>query len=133
MSLRLTIHNRQRTRAINLRLLREITTELLIELLQLDEVELGVALVGAKEMARVNWEFFAVVSGQCAPVLPKQENALLKANTLWVFAPGSAHGWTGNEKHRAYITAFHFGVVPPQLEAAVLAQGHLVLPLDWIS
>lgn len=57
MSLELTIHNRQRTRAINLRLLREITTELLIELLQLDEVELGVALVGAKEMARVNWEF----------------------------------------------------------------------------
>lgn len=57
MSLELTIRNRQRTQAINLRLLREITTELLRELLQLDEVELGVALVGAKEMARVNWEF----------------------------------------------------------------------------
>lgn len=83
-----------------------------------------------KSPPRVNWEFFAVVSGQCAPVMPKQENTLLKANTLWIFAPGSDHGWTGNEKHRAYITAFHFGVVPPQLEAAVLAQGHLALPLD---
>lgn len=57
MSLELTIRNRQRTRAINRRLLREITIELLRELLELDEVELGIALVGAKEMARVNWQF----------------------------------------------------------------------------
>ncbi len=57
MSLELTIRNRQRSRAINTRLLREITIELLSELLKLDEVELGVALVGAKEMARVNWQF----------------------------------------------------------------------------
>lgn len=57
MSLELTIRNRQRSRAIHPRLLREITTKLLSELLKLDEVELGVALVGAKEMARVNWQF----------------------------------------------------------------------------
>lgn len=57
MSLELTIRNRQRTRAIHGRLLREIAVELLGELLQLEEVELGVALVGAKEMARVNWQF----------------------------------------------------------------------------
>ena len=57
MSLELTIRNRQRSRAINARLLREIVTELLSGLLPLDEVELGVALVGAKEMARVNWQF----------------------------------------------------------------------------
>jgi probable rRNA maturation factor len=57
MSLELTIRNRQRSRAINTRLLREIVRELLSELLELDEVELGVALVGAKEMARVNWQF----------------------------------------------------------------------------
>lgn len=83
-----------------------------------------------KSPPRVNWEIFAVVSGQCAPVLPKEESPLLKANTLWVFPPGSSHGWTGNERHRAYITVFHFGVVPPQLEAAVREQGHLALPLD---
>jgi len=57
MSLELTIRNRQRARAIDLRLLREIATELLRELLPLDEVELGVALVGAKEMAQINWQF----------------------------------------------------------------------------
>lgn len=57
MSLELTIRNRQRTRTINRRLLREITTELVSGLLELDQVELGIALVGAKEMARVNWQF----------------------------------------------------------------------------
>jgi len=57
MSLELTIRNRQRSRVIDTQLLREITTELLSELLRLDEVELGIALVGAKEMARVNWQF----------------------------------------------------------------------------
>jgi hypothetical protein len=41
-----------------------------------------------KSPPRVNWEIFAVVSGQCAPVLPKEESPLLKANTLWVFPPG---------------------------------------------
>lgn len=57
MSLELTIRNRQRARAVNQRLLREIVVELLSDLLQLDEVELGIALVEAKEMARVNWQF----------------------------------------------------------------------------
>jgi len=83
-----------------------------------------------KSPPRANWEFFAVVSGLCAPVLPGESGSELKANTLWVFPPGSAHGWSGNQRHRAYITAFHFGVVPVQLETAVRERGHLVLPLE---
>lgn len=79
---------------------------------------------------RANWEFFAVVSGTCAPVLGEGAPVELKANTLWVFPAGSAHGWTGNGKHRAYITAFHFGVVPPPLEAAARDRGHLEVTLD---
>lgn len=82
-----------------------------------------------KSPPRVNWEFFAVVSGTCAPILPKEGPTALRSHSLWVFPPGSSHGWTGNEAHRAYITVFHFGVVPPQLEAAVREHGHLVLPL----
>lgn len=57
MSLELTIHNRQRLRRVNARLLRQITIELLTDLLQLKSVELGVTLVGASEMARINWQF----------------------------------------------------------------------------
>lgn len=79
---------------------------------------------------RANWEFFAVVSGKCAPILGENRESLLRANTLWVFPRGSDHGWTGNKKHRAYITVFHFGVVPPQLESAVREQEYLVLPLS---
>lgn len=57
MSLELTICNRQRSRRVDTRLLRQITTDLLVELLALESVELGITLVGAAEMARVNWQF----------------------------------------------------------------------------
>jgi probable rRNA maturation factor len=54
--MKLAIANRQRTKKINPRLLKQIVGELFTEL-KLVEVELGIALVGAKEMARVNWDF----------------------------------------------------------------------------
>jgi probable rRNA maturation factor len=57
MSLELTIRNRQRVRALEMRLLRQIIEAVLTEHLQLEQVELGVTLVGAPEMARVNWQF----------------------------------------------------------------------------
>lgn len=57
MSLELTIRNRQRTRGVNLRLLRQIATELLTEILELKTIELGITLVAAPEMGRINWEF----------------------------------------------------------------------------
>jgi probable rRNA maturation factor len=52
----LLIANRQRTKKIDSRLLKEITEALLAEL-EIAEVELGVNLVGALEMARVNETF----------------------------------------------------------------------------
>ncbi len=50
------IANRQRTRKINSRRLKQIIGELFSEL-KITEAELGIHLVGAKEMARVNWDF----------------------------------------------------------------------------
>jgi len=50
------ISNRQRTERINVRWLRQVTCALLTDLEQVD-AELGIHLVGAKEMARVNWQF----------------------------------------------------------------------------
>jgi probable rRNA maturation factor len=52
----LVIANRQRTKKINARLLRQIVSMLFAEL-EISEAELGINLVGAKEMARVNWQF----------------------------------------------------------------------------
>jgi probable rRNA maturation factor len=57
MSVALAIRNRQRTRRVETRLLRRIVTALVREELVLESVELGIALVGAPEMARVNWQF----------------------------------------------------------------------------
>jgi probable rRNA maturation factor len=53
----LRIQNRQRNKAIDVRRLRQIIVVLVEELLKLEQVELGVSLVGVKEMARINWQF----------------------------------------------------------------------------
>lgn len=50
------IANRQRTKKINARLLKQIVGGLFAEL-KITEAELGINLVGAKEMAKVNWQF----------------------------------------------------------------------------
>jgi len=52
----LAIANRQRTKKINTRLLKQIAGELFAEL-KIAEADLGIALVSAKEMATVNWQF----------------------------------------------------------------------------
>ena len=78
---------------------------------------------------RSNWEFFAVVSGSCAPVFGDEEQPRLRANTLWLFPAGSAHGWTGNGRRRCYITTFHFGVIPALLEVAARNHSYLELQL----
>ena len=57
MSLVLTIQNRQRTRPVNQRLLRQIVTTLLDDLLETKTVELGVTLIAAPEMTRLNGAF----------------------------------------------------------------------------
>ena len=53
----LTIQNRQRTRAVETRLLRQIVDCLLTELLQVSQADLGLILVATLEMARVNEQF----------------------------------------------------------------------------
>ncbi len=57
MSLDLTLRNRQRTRPVEIRRLRQICITLLEDLLQIKNAELGVTLVAAPEMARINGQF----------------------------------------------------------------------------
>jgi probable rRNA maturation factor len=52
----ISIANRQRTKPVNTRLLKQIVAAVFAEL-NIQEAELGIRLVGAKEMARVNWQF----------------------------------------------------------------------------
>lgn len=57
MSQTLALRNRHRVLRTETALLRRLTLWLLKEALGLREFELGIHLVGAKEMARVNWDF----------------------------------------------------------------------------
>lgn len=57
MSRTLSLQNRQRVRRVDTRLLRRITLHILAEELGLDAFELGIHLVNATEMARVNSTF----------------------------------------------------------------------------
>jgi probable rRNA maturation factor len=52
----IAIVNRQRTRKINLRLLKKITRELLAEL-EIEKAEIGICLVAVPEMTRLNETF----------------------------------------------------------------------------
>ena len=52
----IVIANRQRVQKINARALRRMMAALLAEL-NVESAELGIHLVGAREMARVNWQF----------------------------------------------------------------------------
>jgi probable rRNA maturation factor len=56
VGLTIAIFNRQRTRKINARALKKITEALLAEL-EIKKAELGVNLIGATEMARLNEKF----------------------------------------------------------------------------
>jgi len=57
MAIAITIQNRQRTKRVNVALLKRVTANLLQEQLQLTSVELGISLVGDKEMTRINEHF----------------------------------------------------------------------------
>ncbi len=83
-----------------------------------------------KAIARFNWEFFAVVRGRCAPVLPGAGPGERVGATLWVFPPGSSHTWAGDGTRRAYVAVFHFGTVPLLLETLVRERGHLAVRLN---
>ena len=52
----IVISNRQQSKKVNVRLLKQIAQALLVEL-KIENAELGINLVGAKEMAALNWKF----------------------------------------------------------------------------
>ena len=83
-----------------------------------------------KPIVRMNWEFFAVVRGRCAPLVQGGQPARLAAETLWVTPPGSAHTWAGDGAKRAHVRVFHFGSVPSALEALVREHGRVAIPLS---
>jgi AraC-like DNA-binding protein len=78
---------------------------------------------------RANWEFYAVVRGSIAPVLPNAEKLALKSEHLWLFPPELSHGWRGDGPNKARVVAFHFGFVPPPLDDLARKNGYLSVEL----
>jgi AraC-like DNA-binding protein len=79
-------------------------------------------------ISRINWEFYAVIKGWCAPLKSPQENdrkEKMCEQTLWIFPPEDIHGWFGIPGQSCEIVAFHFGTVPHQLENYVRSVGYI--------
>lgn len=79
-------------------------------------------------VSRINWEFFAVLDGRCAPLFQKGERGAMAAKTLWVFPPETVHGWAG-EASPCRIVTLHFGSVPAVLERRARQHGFLAISL----
>ena len=87
---------------------------------------------------RANWEFLAVVEGQCGAVLHGDDPREMHARRLWVFPPDTEHGWSGKKTRPSKVAIFHFGAAPALLERVVRKHGHVSVPLTaaqarWIS
>jgi AraC family transcriptional regulator len=67
---------------------------------------------------RLNWEFYAVVDGECAPVFDNGETPQLQSSTLWILPPNLSYGWTGKRSGWERIL-FHFGFIPDTLNAQI--------------
>jgi AraC-like DNA-binding protein len=85
--------------------------------------------VSATPSKRLNWEFYAVVNGECAPVFNLSERPTLHKSTLWIMPPGLSYGWTGPSTGWERIL-FHFGFIPDTLKAHIGDGNYLQKRLD---
>ncbi len=78
---------------------------------------------------RLNWEFYAVPTGQCAPYFASGKNPMLRSKSLWLLPAGSAYGWRGDGRPITRI-AMHFSNVPQEVSDALGKRKFLAVPLD---
>lgn len=78
---------------------------------------------------RINWEFYIVTRGQCAPVFDEVEHPVLSRKTLWVLPPGLVCGWTGNRTGWDHL-ALHFGCIPDVLKSRFAERRYLKVSLN---
>jgi AraC family transcriptional regulator len=79
---------------------------------------------------RINWEFYAVVRGKCAPSLEGSPDPLLASDTLWLFPPGYVHGWVGEPRQTCEALVLHFSAVPAAVEQAAADHGFIAVRLS---
>jgi AraC family transcriptional regulator len=79
---------------------------------------------------RVDWEFYSVLEGRCAPFFTEGEKPRLCTRTLWVLPPENLHGWTGERGRPCKVASFQFAFLPEQLCARARAAGVLAVPIS---
>jgi len=72
--------------------------------------------------SRLNWEFYAVIKGRCAPLFPAGPDLSLQERQLWVFPPETIHGWKGDPRAECAVVCFHFAFVPSPLRELAQAR-----------
>lgn len=75
------------------------------------------------------WEFQAVTRNRCAPVFAHSDGAL-RTDRLWIFPPGYAHGWTGEDGVPCEIAVFHFDDVPATLQLVCATESFLSVAIS---
>lgn len=78
---------------------------------------------------RPNWEFFAVVKGEIAPVIALSDQPIFTGATFWLFPPGHLHGWKGKPRKRCSIAVFQYDRIPQALELLAQRLGGIALTL----
>lgn len=80
---------------------------------------------------RFNWEFYAVINGECQLKLQDCEDQPMRTSNLWILPPQSNHGWHGRGEDPCEVAVFHFNRVPSVLVGSLPETGFLEKSLEF--
>lgn len=83
--------------------------------------------------ARGNWEFACIVGGRARPVMPEGPLGAFDTNVLWLFPPGSPHGWSNPAGESCSVYIFHFGSLHSVFEDALPPEKRIRIPIGEVE
>lgn len=78
---------------------------------------------GMRCNTRTNWEFYAVLDGECGLRFSDQQRPRFCQKTVWVFAPECSHAWASHPGQTYLRVSMHFGSVPYPLDEVARQNG----------
>jgi AraC-like DNA-binding protein len=78
---------------------------------------------------RLNWEFYAVISGSCGPCFPARRSPPIRSMALWLLPPQVSYGWRTSGR-RCSRVAFHYSSVPSDVMNAMTDRDYLTVPIS---
>lgn len=77
----------------------------------------------------MNWEFYAITQGKCAPSFVDRPSPKPTGKMLWLLPAHARYGWHG-ELTTSYRYVFHFALVPSEIRLALSDRPYLCVPLE---